>query len=282
MPKYLYGKQVSEEIKAKIKNNLDILNKNNIKPIIATIRFDDTQDDILYENSIIKNFNEMGINVKKYKFDKDFKNNKKIFIRLNESKNINAIIVLGKIPEKYLFIKKEINPIKDVDSIGEKNHFDIYNTGKPVNYPCTPYACIEVLKYYNITIKSKNIVIIGRSKIVGLPLSLMLLHMDATITICHSKSKNLKNIIKDKDIIILCAGFPGLIKSSYLSKNQIVIDVSTNFLNGKLCGDLKIDKDLDDSIYIAPVPGGIGKVTTSILAMQTVKATMFQNQINFE
>lgn len=279
MVDYLYGKDVSDKIKIELKQNIDNLKRKDIIPHIALIRFGENKDDILYEKSIKRNFENYGINVSKFIFGDNFIKEKELFEEINNSTSTHAIIIFGKVPESYNYIKRDILAEKDVDCMGEKNNFSIYHDAKPVHFPCTPLACIKLMEYYNIDVKSKNIVIIGRSKIVGLPLSLLLLNKDATVTICHSKTKNMKDIIKNNDIIISSAGKPGLIKKDFLSDGQVVIDISTNFLDGKLCGDVESNA-VSKEIRLTPVPGGVGNVTTTVLAMQTVNACMLQSNIN--
>lgn len=279
MANLLYGDKVGESIKIKIKKDISILSKMGITPTIAIIRFENNNDDILYEKSIIKVFSGLNIDTVKYEFVLDLCIDKEKYLKINMDKDIHSIIVLGAIPKTYDFIYDSIKPAKDVDCIGKINLFKIYSNDNPVFYPCTPLAVIFFLKHYNINIKHQNIIVIGRSQIVGKPLSFMLLNEDATVTIAHSKTKNIDNLVKNFDIVVSCCGVPKMIKAQWLVSNQVVIDVGINYIENELCGDVDYKSIFDDTIKVTPVPKGIGSVTTLLLAFQTTKAALLQNEL---
>ena len=139
--------------------------------------------------------------------------------------------------------------------------------------PCTPMGVIEILKYYDIDLRGKNVTVLGRSMVVGKPLSMLLLNRDSTVTICHSKSKDLENIVKESDILVSCMGRAKAVDKSYIKEGAVVIDVGINFdQEGKMCGDVDTDDVLERVSHITPVPGGVGSVTSSILARHTLRA----------
>ena len=167
------------------------------------------------------------------------------------------------------------NILKNIDFKKDIDGYNPLNKGKLLlNYdkylsPCTPKACIEILKYYNISLIRKNVVIIGSGNI-GIPLSILLLQQNATVTICHIHTKNIKDFTNKADIIISCCGSPLLIKKDWINENSIIIDCGINYINNKLVGDVDFDNIKDNCLYITPVPGGVGPVTIAVLISQLI------------
>lgn len=163
------------------------------------------------------------------------------------------------------------DPLKDIDCQTPENLGKLF-TGKPVYKPATAEAVIQILKYYGIELAEKHVAIIGRSSVVGKPLAHLLLDEDATVTICHSKTKDLAQTTKNADIIVSAAGKPKLVTADMVSPHSVVIDVGTNFIDGKMVGDVDFEKVKPIVSSISPVPGGVGPVTVSVLLNQVVKA----------
>ena len=201
---------------------------------------------------------------------------------LNNDKKINAILVQMPLP-KHIdsdVVIEKIAPQKDVDCFHPYNVGKIATGNEPYVYPCTPKGIIRLLEYYDIGISGKNAVIIGRSNIVGRPVAQMLLNANATVTICHSRTKNLSEITKTADILISAAGSAGLVTADMVKDGAVVIDVGMNRdENGKLCGDVDFESVKEKASFITPVPGGVGPMTICSLMVNTFDLYKLQNGI---
>lgn len=201
---------------------------------------------------------------------------------LNNDKKINAILVQMPLP-KHIdsdVVIEKIAPQKDVDCFHPYNVGKIATGNEPYVYPCTPKGIIRLLEYYDIGISGKNAVIIGRSNIVGRPVAQMLLNANATVTICHSRTKNLSEITKTADILISAAGRAGLVTADMVKDGAVVIDVGMNRdENGKLCGDVDFESVKEKASFITPVPGGVGPMTICSLMVNTFDLYKLQNGI---
>lgn len=240
------------------------------------------QDDISYERSIIKNCEKLNIETKVYELKEDILENDflKLMEELNGEKNIHGILVFRPYP-KHLnesIINSAIALNKDIDCMHPLNLEKIFEGDLDGFMPCTPEAVMEILKYYDIDLKGKNIAIINRSMVVGKPLAMMALSNNATVTICHSRTVDLPSITKKADIVVTAIGKAKLIKEEYFNKDSIVIDVSINVdENGKLCGDVDFENVQDKVKAITPVPKGVGSVTTTLLLKHIVEAAEKDN-----
>ena len=200
---------------------------------------------------------------------------------LNEDTNINAILVQLPLPEgiNTKRIIEAIDPIKDVDGFTSYNFGRLALGYKPYAYPCTPKGIIKLLEEYNIELQGKNVVVIGRSNIVGKPVSLMLQQKNATVTMANSYTKNLKEISKQADIIISAVGKANLITNEYIKENAIVIDVGINRTENGLCGDIDFENIKEKTSFITPVPGGIGPMTIAMLMENTLELYNLQKEL---
>ncbi|MBU5298970.1 bifunctional 5,10-methylenetetrahydrofolate dehydrogenase/5,10-methenyltetrahydrofolate cyclohydrolase [Clostridium sporogenes] len=277
MTKILYGNEVALKIKEDLKLRIDKLKEKNIIPKLAILRMGNKQDDIAYERSIIKSCEKLDIETKVEELKEDILEEDffKLMERLNNEKDIHGILVFRPYP-KHLnenIINSSISLNKDVDCMHPLNLERIFEGDLDGFMPCTPEAVIEMLKYYDIDLKGKNIVIINRSMVVGKPLSMMSLAHNATVTICHSKTIDLQSITKKADIVVTAIGKAKLIKEEYFNEDSIVIDVSINVdENGKLCGDVDFENVKEKVGAITPVPKGVGSVTTTLLLKHIVEA----------
>lgn len=266
------GKKVSEEIKQSMKE--EIISKN-LKPSLVVVQIGDNEASNIYVKQKEKMATYLGISFSCIKFDDraDEQKIKEKIIELNNDKNVSGIILQLPIPNKFDLngIINLINPDKDVDGLTDINRIKLINN-EECFAPCTPLGIIELLKYYNIGVSGKNVVIIGRSILVSKPLSNLLLNMDATITICHSKTACLKEHTKNADILISATGKKHLIKKDMIKKDSIVIDVGITRENGKLYGDVDFEKAKSKVSFITPVPGGVGPMTVTMLMKNTIKA----------
>lgn len=262
------GLAVAEKIKADIKEKMHIISQKGIDPKLAVFRVGEREDDIAYEKRLIKNAKELGISVERILIgDCDsFEKFQHEFSTLNDDKGIHGIILFRPLKNKVWeeYAKNNINPDKDVDCMGYNNLAKPYLNKFSGILPATPSACMEILKYYNITLKGKKVSIINRSTVLGKPLGMMLLNEDATVTFCHSKTENLKEITKNSDIVITGIGKAGYFDESYFNDNSVIIDVGINFDDDGMVGDVK--RNMGNKVRaVTPVPGGVGIVTSSIL-----------------
>lgn len=278
MANLLKGKDVAQAINLRSKNDVSTLKQNGIIPTLAILRVGDKESDLSYEKGAIKRASEAGIEVKTFVLDENVEYNEfyKTLDQLNNDNSIHGILMLRPLPS-YLDNEKarlSINPSKDVDGCTNGSLSGVFTNTEFGFAPCTAQAAIEILDYYNIDVKGKNIVVIGRSLVVGKPLSMMLLNKNATVTICHTKTIDLPSITSKADIVITATGQMESLDSKYFSNNQIVVDVgiSWNEAKQKLCGDVLFDEVEPIVNSITPVPGGVGSVTTSVLINHVVEA----------
>lgn len=278
MANLLKGKMVAEAINNDSKQLCDELISKGVIPTLAIVRVGNKQDDISYEKGTIKRANEVGVNVKSIVLDEDVSYDSfySTLDSLNNDNEIHGILMLRPLPA-YLDNEKArlyIKPEKDVDGCGNGSLSGVFTNTNQGFPPCTAQAAMEILKYYNVDVKGKNVVVIGRSLVVGKPLSMMLLNANATVTICHTKTQDIPSISRSADIIITATGQMESLNRDYFSSNQTVIDVGITWNDNKqkLCGDVLFDEVEPIVENITPVPGGVGSVTTSVLISHVVKA----------
>ncbi|MGL5650112.1 MAG: bifunctional 5,10-methylenetetrahydrofolate dehydrogenase/5,10-methenyltetrahydrofolate cyclohydrolase [Paraclostridium sp.] len=277
------GKPVADKISEDLKKEVKNLNEMGINPKLAIVRVGERSDDLAYERGALKRCQNIGIETEVVELDENISQEEfiKAVHKLNEDDKVNGILTFRPLP-KHLSedeIKYEISPKKDIDCFNPINTAKIVENDKTGYPPCTPTAVIEILKHYNINLTGANIVVLGRSMVVGKPLSMLLLNENATVNICHSKTRNLPEIASQADILVAAVGRAKMVKKDYVKDGAIVIDVGVNVDDqGNLCGDVDMEDVLDKVSMITPVPGGVGAVTTSILATNIVKACKLQNK----
>ncbi|MGL4741962.1 MAG: tetrahydrofolate dehydrogenase/cyclohydrolase catalytic domain-containing protein [Sarcina sp.] len=263
------GKKVSEEIKQEIKKFIEKRKLDNMSiPKISSILVGNDSGSIYYQDFQEKIAHSLDIEFEKIRLEENVKEDKlkTIISDLNASKEVNGIMLLLPLPSHLdeAQITNMIDTSKDIDCLSERTVGKFYK-GEKTFKPCTPYSVITLLKSYNIQLEGANIVIVGRSNIVGKPLVQMFLNENATVTVCHSKTKNLKNITKAADIVVVAIGRPNFVDSTYISEGSVVIDVGTTKFEGKITGDVKFDQVKEIASLITPVPGGVGALTTTLL-----------------
>lgn len=277
------GKPVADKITEDLKKEVKSLNEMGIEPKLAIVRVGERPDDLAYERGALKRCQNIGIETEVIELDENISQAEfiKAIHKLNEDDKVNGILTFRPLP-KHLSedeIKYEISPKKDIDCFNPINTAKIVENDKTGYPPCTPTAVIEILKHYSINLTGANIVVLGRSMVVGKPLSMLLLNENATVNICHSKTRNLPEIASQADILVAAVGRAKMVKKNYVKDGAIVIDVGVNVDDqGNLCGDVDMEDVLDKVSMITPVPGGVGAVTTSILATNIVKACKLQNK----
>jgi len=284
MANLLKGKNVADAINLKSKNDIEILKKQAITPTLAIIRVGENPDDISYEKSAMKKALEVGIDVKSIVLPVDVSYDEfySLMHKINyEDDLIDGVLLLRPLP-KHLDNEKarlSINPCKDVDGCTNGSLSGVFTNTHVGFAPCTAQAAIEILDYYGIDVKGKNVVVIGRSLVVGKPLSMMLLNKNATVTICHTKTIDIPKISSNADIVITATGQMESLNKDYFKQGQVVIDVgiSWNDTKQKLCGDVLFE-DVEPLVEsITPVPGGVGSVTTSVLINHVVESAKNRN-----
>lgn len=285
MANIINGKDVSNNLLNNLKDQISSLKSTkNICPSLAVIMVGDDPASKIYVNNKKKACEEICIKSYEFVLPADISEYKllQLIEELNHRDDINGILVQLPLPshlnEKVII--EHINPIKDVDAFHEINVGKIM-TGNFEFLPCTPAGIMQLFDYYGIDIAGKHCVIIGRSNIVGKPMAMLMLHRDATVTICHSKTQNLNEICKTADILIAAVGKANFVTADMVKNDAVVIDVGINRNeNGKLCGDVDFDHVKDIASYITPVPGGVGPMTIAILMKNTVTAAILQSKHN--
>jgi len=275
MAKILYGKNVAESLEEKIIEKVSEYTEKGIIPTLCVVRVGENPEAEAYSNSIEKVFKKLGIKINKINFEENISLNDFIneMNSLGRNKDIHGILLLRPLSQDLEKLKafQYIPPSKDVEGITYESLGKLI-AGEDTFFPCTPQAVIELLDFYNIPIEGRNIVVVGRSISVGRPLSLLLLHRNATVTICHSKTIDLKFYTRMADILMVAVGKPGIITEGMVKENGIVIDIGTNVVDGKLVGDVDFERVKDKVEALTPVPGGVGVITTRILALNLLKA----------
>lgn len=278
------GKPVADAITETLIKEVSNLKIQGVIPNVVIIRVGAKGNDLAYEKGILKICSKIGIKVYVKELPEDVSQNQFIqeLKKFNEDKSVNGIMVFRPLPEHLdeSIIKYIIEPEKDVDCFNPINLAKIMSEDNTGFAPCTPCAVMEILKYYNISIEGKLSVVIGRSMVVGKPMSMLLLNKNSTVTICHSKTVDLSKVCSQADILIVGIGKAKMIDSRYIKDGAVVIDVGINVDEyGNLYGDVDMEScELKDPV-ITPVPGGVGSVTSSILAQHIVKACRHQNNL---
>lgn len=279
----LKGKPVADSIAARVKDEAEELRRNNIIPKLKIIRVGEREDDLAYERAAVKRMKSANIdcevlalplNIDKETFEDEIKN-------VVNDNSVHGILVFRPLPKQLneKDIRFIISPEKDIDCLNPINAAKILEGDKSGFPPCTARAAMEILKYYNIDISGKEATVIGRSMVVGKPLSMMLLKENSTVTICHSKTENLPQVAKRADILIAAIGKSKMITKEYIKENSTVIDVGINADDeGNITGDVNTEDCIEKAAFITPVPAGVGSVTTAVLADHVVKACRLLNK----
>lgn len=259
------GKTLRNKILNEIKEKVQ---KEDIKATLAIILVGNNEASKIYIRNKEKACEEVGIEVKTFLLDENTTENElcNLIEHLNDDKDITGIILQSPVPNHIDFDKCSslIKSIKDVDGFTNKNIYNLYLNNETL-VPCTVKAIIELTKEYKIDLEGSNVVVVGRGNIVGKPLALALLNRNATVTIAHSKTKNLKNITKNADILICAVGKPNLITEDMVKENATVIDVGISRVDGKVVGDVDFSNVAKKCKFITPVPGGIGPMTVAMI-----------------
>ena len=270
----LRGKKVSDGIKEYVSKELETL---SFVPKLAIVRVGENPDDMSYERGATKKLKSFGLDVASYVFPQDISDEdfKKAFKDINEDDEVTGILLLRPLPRTIneKDIENMIDPKKDLDGISPINIAKVFAGDTTGFSPCTAEAVIEVLKAYDIELTGKRVTVVGRSMVVGKPVSMLLLKENATVTMTHTRTADLKKTCSDAEIVIVAAGRAKMLNSDYCGQDAVMIDVGINVdENGKLCGDVDYSTLDGKASAATPVPGGVGTVTTAVLAKHLIQA----------
>ena len=277
MADLLKGMEVVNGMKERLIEKNNELIAKGLTPCLNIVRIGERPDDLSYERGALKRFEGLGIKTVVSVFPEDITQEdfEKEFIKINEDKSVHGILLFRPMP-KHIDegrIEKIFDPEKDMDCLCMENIAKVFAGDESGYAPCTPMAVMLMLKHYNIELKGKKVALIGRSMVVGKPLSMLLLKEHATVTICHTRTVDLVAECQQADIVIAAAGAAKMVKAKHIKPGTVVIDVGINVdEDGNLCGDVDFAEVEPLASKITPVPGGVGTVTTSVLAMHTLKA----------
>ena len=277
MARQLLGKEVTAALNEKIKSRAAALKEKGVEPTLGIIRVGEREDDLSYERGAVKRCETLGVACKKILLPADV--TQEVLMdavrQVNEDDSIHGVLIFRPLP-RHLdeeAVIRALDPAKDVDGITDGSMVGVFAGREHGFPPCTPQACMEILDHYQIDCTGKKAVVVGRSLVVGKPAAMMLLKKNATVTVCHTRTKDMPSVVKEADIVIVAAGRAGVVDDRYVSPGQIIIDVGINVNDqGKLCGDVAYDKVEPIVDAITPVPGGVGSVTTSVLVGHVVEA----------
>lgn len=274
----LDGKNIKNIILDELKEEVSNL---EVKPKLVVIQVGNNEASNVYIKQKKNMCDSVGYDYEHIKLDENTNMDSllELIDKLNKDNSVNGILVQLPLPNGMdtNVIVNSISPLKDVDGLTDLNNGMLFH-GKDTLYSCTPYGVMELLDRYNISLSGKNVVIVGRSNLVGKPMNMMMLERDATVTVCHSKTKNLSEFTKNADILVVAVGRPNFVTSDMVSDNTVVIDVGISRTESGLCGDVDFESVKDRASYITPVPGGVGPMTVAMLAKNVLKAYKMQNK----
>lgn len=271
------GSEAVNAMKERMLKDVEELNKKGIIPGLAIVRVGSRPDDLSYERGAIKRCEGLGIKCRVFEYPESITQQALVdeIKKVNDDGSVHGILLFRPLPKHIdeSVIKYIISHEKDADCFNPVNVAKVFEGDDTGFAPCTPEAVVEMLDHYGINVAGKKVTIIGRSLVVGKPLSMLLLKKHATVTICHTRTRNLEETCKQAEILIAAAGKAKMVTDAFVSNGQVVMDVGINMdENGNLCGDVDFEKVEPLVASITPVPGGVGTVTTSVLAKHVILA----------
>ncbi|MCR4688084.1 MAG: bifunctional 5,10-methylenetetrahydrofolate dehydrogenase/5,10-methenyltetrahydrofolate cyclohydrolase [Saccharofermentans sp.] len=275
----LAGKEVSDKILSDLKEQIDSLTNIGHTPTLGVLRVGAREDDLSYERGLKKKFEQAGAGFKVTELAGGCTQEEldRAFDELNRDSDIHGILVFRPLP-KHLsdaYIIDTIDPGKDSDFMDIRNMSGVLAGKKDAPAPCTAEAVMEIIHHYGIETKGKKAVVLGRSLVIGKPCAMLLITDNATVTVCHTKTQDIKAECRNADIIVACCGVAKMVTEDYLSDGQVIIDVGMNVdEEGKLCGDVDYEAASARASAVTPVPGGVGTVTTAVLLRHVVRNCM--------
>ncbi|RQD69120.1 MAG: bifunctional 5,10-methylenetetrahydrofolate dehydrogenase/5,10-methenyltetrahydrofolate cyclohydrolase [Tindallia sp. MSAO_Bac2] len=283
MAELLKGKPVADAIVDALKNDTTVLESKDIKPCLALVRVGEKSDDVAYERAIVKRCDAVGITTTKVELPEEI--TQEDFLtqlgKVNEDQLIHGILIFRPLPKQLdeKVIETNIAPEKDVDCLHPENTAKLLTGDESGFVPCTPMAVMEILKHYQIPLEGKNAVVLGRSMVVGKPAALLLLQENATVTVAHSRTRDLEKITSGADVLVAAIGRSEFVREAHIKEGAVVADVGINVdENGNMTGDVHQEEAKRKAGSFTPVPGGVGSVTTAVLAKQVIKACKMQTK----
>ncbi len=277
MAAILKGAPAAAALSEKLTDKTAALRARGIVPTLAILRVGERPDDIAYETGAMKRCEKIGIAVRRFVLPAEYERDALMdtIRRINEDPAIHGCLMFRPLAnrEDEAEACAMLSPAKDVDGMTAGALAKVF-TGRGQGYPpCTAQACMELLEYYGVALCGKRVAVIGRSSVIGKPVSMMLQAKDATVTMCHTKTEDMPHICRDAEIIVTAAGKAGVVNKDFVTAGQIIIDVGINVdESGDLCGDVAFDEVEPLAAAITPVPGGVGSVTTAVLCKHVVEA----------
>ncbi|WP_312810608.1 bifunctional 5,10-methylenetetrahydrofolate dehydrogenase/5,10-methenyltetrahydrofolate cyclohydrolase [Sedimentibacter sp.] len=277
------GKDVANVITQEVKEAAEKIKQKGINPKLMIVRVGEREDDLAYERAALKRMESCNISCEVLKLPIDISQENFILElkKVNDDESVHGILLFRPLPKQINEddVKFIIRPEKDIDCFNPINAAKVYEGDETGFPPCTPLAAMEILKYNKVNLKGSNSVVLGRSMVVGKPMAMLLLKEDATVTVCHSRTKNLSDVTRNADILIAAVGKSHMVNGDFVKDGAVVIDVGINVdEEGTMTGDVKTDECIDKVSMITPVPGGVGSVTTAILAKHVIKACKLLNK----
>ena len=273
----LKGGQAAAAMNEKTAARVAALTAAGVVPTLAVVRMGAREDDLSYERGLMNRCAKLGIQVKPYLLEADASQDQLLAVlgEINQDSSIHGCLIFRPLPAQIddKAVRSTLAPEKDVDGITDASLAGVF-TGSGVGYaPCTAQACVEILDHYGIPLEGKRATVVGRSLVVGKPAAMLLDRKNATVTICNSRTRNLPEICRGADVLVVAMGKRGAIGGDCVAPGQVVVDVGIHTdENGKLCGDVRFAEAEPVVEAITPVPGGVGAMTTSVLAAHVVEA----------
>ena len=273
----LKGGQAAAAMNEKTAARVAALAAAGVVPTLAVVRMGAREDDLSYERGVMNRCAKLGIQVKPYLLEADASQDQLLAVleEINQDGSIHGCLIFRPLPAQIddKAVRAALAPEKDVDGITDASLAGVF-TGSGVGYaPCTAQACVEILDHYGIPLEGKRVTVVGRSLVVGKPAAMLLDRKNATVTICNSRTRNLPEICRGADVLVVAMGKRGAIGGDCVAPGQVVVDVGIHTgENGKLCGDVRFEEAEPVVAAITPVPGGVGAMTTSVLAAHVVEA----------
>ena len=284
MAKLLLGLPVADALTEALSQRVEELAKRGVTPTLAIVRVGERDDDLSYERGALKRCAKVGIAVRQFVLPADCSQEELMAVidEVNTDATINGCLMFRPLPKTLAEAAAcaALDPAKDVDCITEGSLYGVF-ANRPIGFaPCTAEACIEVLDHYGYDLTGARVTVVGRSLVIGKPVSMMLQARNATVTMCHTRTRDLAAECRDAEILVVAAGHIGTVGADAVAPGQVVIDVGINWdeAAGKLCGDVAFDEVEPQVAAITPVPRGVGSVTTAVLAKHVIVAAERQNQ----
>lgn len=273
MTQVVDGKKLAQEIRAEIRERIEKLDRG--RPKLAAVCVGEDPASKIYVRNKVRACEQTGLDSLHLELPEDISEAGLVAVveRLNDDATVHGILVQLPLPAaiRPAAVAAAIHPDKDVDGLHPENAGKLL-AGQPAHYPCTPLGCLEILDRYGVEIEGARAIVLGRSEIVGKPVALLLLHRHATVTLCHSRTRNLPAVAREADILIAAVGRPRMVEGSWVKPGAAVIDVGINRVEGKLVGDVDFEAASQQARVITPVPGGVGPLTITMLLRNTLRA----------